>query len=61
MTHSPDAISAYARLIAAAPDLLTALAELADASRSYIEHMDADDIAVLERARAAIAAAKGGA
>jgi hypothetical protein len=53
--YGPDA-----RLIAAAPDLLAVLQDLADVSRGYLEHMDAEDIAALEAARAAIAKAEGG-
>lgn len=41
-------------------ELLAALKELADASRSYIGYMDADDVDVLERARAAVAKATTG-
>jgi hypothetical protein len=54
-----DEAVANARLIAAAPDLLAALRELADVSRAYLEHMDAEDLAALEAARAAIAKAEG--
>lgn len=38
-------------------DLLGALQELADVSRSYLAHMDAADIVALDRARAALAKA----
>ena len=40
-------------------DMLAALKSLADTLRSYLAHMDADDIAELEAARAAIARAEG--
>lgn len=46
-------------LIAAAPDLLAALHNLADTSRAYLAHMDAEDITALEIARIAIAKAEG--
>ncbi len=42
----------------AASGMLAALKELANVSRSYIAHMDADDIVALEAARAAIAQAE---
>lgn len=47
------------RLLAINVELLAALREIADVSRHYISHMDADDIVALDRARAAIARAKG--
>lgn len=67
INHGPPGIladsimsQANARLIAAAPDLLEALRALADVSRTYLAHMDADDIVTLEQARAAIARATEG-
>lgn len=58
--RGPREVMANAELFAAAPAMLKALEALAGASRSYIEHMDAEDLQALEEARAAIAAAKRG-
>ena len=48
-------IEANCNLIAAAPELLAALRDICDVSRSYIESMDMDDLEALSRARAVIA------
>lgn len=50
---------AIARKQKAGPALYDALRTLADTSRTYLAHMDADDIAALETARAALAKAEG--
>jgi len=59
----PDAPLSREKTIAekdAKIELLTAaLKALADTSRAYLEHMDAEDVATLEAARAAIAKAEG--
>ena len=54
--HKPEE---WANAALIAPELLVALKELANVSRSYLAHMDADDIAALEAAREVIAKAEG--
>ena len=46
------------RLTPLEKEMLAALRELADTSRAYLEHMDVDDLAALEAARAVIAKAE---